>query len=172
MSEPSAQERPVPWVAPQRTEGPAPGIEFAPHGLRLAAFLIDLVVLLLIWLAVVIPVIVLTLLAGLLSGSAEAGVIFVGLGGAVVIWVLWLLYFPWFWARRGQTPGMKLFGLHVVRDRDGGAIGWGSAILRLIGYWINTSALYLGFIWILIDPRHRGWHDLIANTIVIKRPKG
>jgi uncharacterized RDD family membrane protein YckC len=30
--------------------------------------------------------------------------------------------------------------------------------------------LYLGYIWILIDKRRRGWHDLIAGAVVIKFP--
>ena len=80
-----------------------------------------------------------------------------------------LAYFPWFWARDGATPGMRMFGLHVVRDRDGGPISGGQAILRLIGYWVDGLVFYLGYIWILIDKRKRGWHDLIAGTVVVKK---
>jgi len=29
---------------------------------------------------------------------------------------------------------------------------------------------YLGYVWILVDKRRRGWHDLIAGTVMIKRP--
>jgi uncharacterized RDD family membrane protein YckC len=28
---------------------------------------------------------------------------------------------------------------------------------------------YLGFLWVFVDGRRRGWHDLIAGTVVIKR---
>jgi uncharacterized RDD family membrane protein YckC len=79
------------------------------------------------------------------------------------------LYFPFFWARGGQTPGMRVFRLRVVRDADGGPIGWGPAILRLIGFWVSSAVFYLGFIWIFIDKRRRGWHDLIAGTVVIEQ---
>ena len=44
----------------------------------------------------------------------------------------------------------------------------GAAILRLIGYWISAIVFYIGYIWIFIDKRKRGWHDLIAGTVVIK----
>ena len=57
--------------------------------------------------------------------------------------------------------------MRVVRERHGGPIGFGTAILRLIGYVISGFVLYLGFIWILIDSRHQGFHDKIANTVVI-----
>jgi uncharacterized RDD family membrane protein YckC len=94
---------------------------------------------------------------GLLAAAALAGLI-------------GLLYFPFFWARGGQTLGMKPFGLRVVRDRDGGRIGWGTALLRLVGLWVAAAVMYIGFIWIFVDKRRRGWQDLIAGTVVIKRP--
>ena len=61
-----------------------------------------------------------------------------------------------------------MFRLHVVRDRDGGPISGGQAILRLFGLWLSGAVFYLGYIWILIDSRRRGWHDLIAGTCVIE----
>jgi uncharacterized RDD family membrane protein YckC len=84
--------------------------------------------------------------------------------------VIGLLYFPYFWANGGRTLGMRPFNLRVVRDSDGGPIGWGTAILRLIGLWVAGAVFYLGYIWIFIDKRRRGWQDLIAGTVVIKQP--
>ena len=63
---------------------------------------------------------------------------------------------------------MKLMHLRVVRDADGGPIGGGAAIVRLIGFYISGVVFYLGFIWILIDKRRRGWADLIAGTCVVE----
>ena len=60
--------------------------------------------------------------------------------------------------------------LDVVRDRDGSEIGWGTALLRLVGLWIAALVFYIGFIWVFIDQRRRGWHDLIAGTVVVKQP--
>ena len=87
--------------------------------------------------------------------------------GLVGVTIIGLLYFPFFWARGGSTPGMSIAGIRVVSDRDGSRIGWGTAILRLIGWWVSGAVFYLGFIWILIDSRRRGWADLIAGTCVI-----
>ena len=63
---------------------------------------------------------------------------------------------------------MRPFKLRVVMDKDGGKVTMGPAILRLIGYWIDQIIFYLGYIWVLIDSRRRGWHDLIAGTVVIQ----
>ena len=84
--------------------------------------------------------------------------------------IIALLYFPFFWARGGQTPGMRPFDLRVVRDSDGSRIGWGTAFLRLIGLWVAGAVFYIGYIWIFVDKRRRGWQDLIAGTVVIKQP--
>ena len=40
--------------------------------------------------------------------------------------------------------------------------------MRLIGFYISGAIFYLGFIWILIDKRRRGWADLIAGTCVVE----
>jgi uncharacterized RDD family membrane protein YckC len=155
---------------PPEQPGPAPGVQFAPHGERLVAYIIDSIILVGLFIVGIIvvggafftgvDVNAPTPSAG--PGVALAGIMF------LVLFVLAFAYFPFFWARGGQTPGMKLFRLYVVRDSDGGPVGVGQAILRLVGYWINGIALYIGFAWVLVDARRRGWHDLIAGTVVVK----
>jgi uncharacterized RDD family membrane protein YckC len=98
------------------------------------------------------------LVAYLIDGLIVAALTVVGLG-----------YFPWFWSRDGATPGMKMMGLLLVRDADGGPVSGRQAILRLVGYAVSGLVFYLGYVWILIDKRRRGWHDLIAGTVIIKR---
>jgi uncharacterized RDD family membrane protein YckC len=164
------------WQTPPEamTTGPAPGVRFAPHGPRLVAYIVDVIIV-----GVVVTLISIiglaVFFAGLsgdlndpdtlqLSGVSVAALVFI----AMVAFVVSLGYFPWFWARNGQTPGMMFFHLRVVRDRDGGPISGGQAIMRLIGLWVSQAVFYLGYIWILIDSRRRGWQDLIAGTIVIE----
>ena len=164
----------VSWEGPEPHDGPALGVEFAPHGARVAAYIIDAIII-----SIIAGVPVLIGSALLLSGTTFEGRrvtaidpgAAAGFGIFVLIGiVLGLLYFPFFWARGGQTPGMRPFGLRVVRDRDGSRIGWGTALLRLIGIYVSATVLYIGFIWIFIDKRRRGWQDLIAGTVVVKRP--
>ena len=157
-----SRQTPSGWQMPPETPGPMPGVQFAPHGERLIAYIID---------AIVVTVITMVLLViaalawAVIGNSAGITVFFFGLLAVILVS---LAYFPWFWARGGQTPGMRPFGLRVVRDSDGGPIGGAQAIVRLIGLWVNAIAFYIGYIWIFIDDRRRGWHDLIAGTVVIK----
>jgi uncharacterized RDD family membrane protein YckC len=78
-------------------------------------------------------------------------------------------YLPVQWAMAGRTPGMRAFGLWVVRADDGGKIGRRIAFLRFMAWILAGCAIGLGFGWIAIDSRKRGWHDLIAGTVVIHR---
>ena len=155
-----------PWPAPVEPAGPAPGVAFAPHGARLVAYIVDAILIGVLVTALVIALSILT--AGLAAAGAVALAFLGGLALLVGVFAVSLGYFPWFWVNGGATPGMRIFNLRVVRDRDGGPIGWGEAILRLIGFWISSLVFYLGFVWILIDKRRRGWHDLIAGTVMIQ----
>jgi uncharacterized RDD family membrane protein YckC len=65
---------------------------------------------------------------------------------------------------------MRLFGIRVVRDVDGGPVSVGAAVMRLIGYWISGFVFGLGYVWVFIDKRRRGWFDLLGGTAVIRDP--
>ena len=54
----------------------------------------------------------------------------------------------------------------MVRS-NGQPLKLGSAIRRVIGYYLSFFALFIGFLWILLDDRRQGWHDKLADTIVI-----
>lgn len=79
-----------------------------------------------------------------------------------------IVYFIGFWTWRGQTPGMMLFGMHVVRDADGSPPGFGRSILRYVGYFVSSLLLFIGFIWVAFDRKKQGWHDKIAGTVVVR----
>ena len=166
------------WQTPAEPIGPAPGVRFAGHGARLGAYILDAI---LVGAVITLLLIVMTVVffgsldwsidanGDVVVGDSGAAAAAIGLFtlGAVVISLMSLLYFPFFWARGGATPGMRVAGIRVVNDRDGSRIGWGTAFLRLIGFWVSAAVFYLGFVWILVDSRRRGWHDLIAGTCVI-----
>jgi uncharacterized RDD family membrane protein YckC len=171
---------PSSWQQPAEPMGPAPGVRFAGHGARLGAYIIDAFIVGFVVAALVtlasLPVagrfldIVLTNPDRLEDPATWADIwpqFAFFMIATTVISVLAMLYFPFFWARGGQTPGMMVAGLRVVSDRDGSRIGWGTALLRLVGYWVSGAVFSLGFIWVLVDARRRGWHDLLAGTCVI-----
>ena len=85
---------------------------------------------------------------------------------------LWLLaagfpYFGWCWTRGGQTLGMRAWKL--VLEGDGGApVTLGAAALRYLGAVLSWAALGLGFLWLLVPPSRRSWHDRISGTRVLR----
>jgi len=159
--EPVPSSAPAYWQGGAQVTGPAPGVEFAGYGARIVAYLIDGIL-------INIAVWVIVFFAILTGSGSEINIIATILIGLAIL--LGLVYFPFFWQRTGQTPGMQALNIRVVRDKDGGPVSWGSAILRLIGYGINSIVfgLPIGWLWILFDSRRRGWHDLIGSTVVVK----
>lgn len=87
-----------------------------------------------------------------------------------VVWVFALpvifgLYCITFWLLAGETPGKALLGLRVVR-RDGSPLGAWNAIVRAPAYLISAIFM-IGFAWAAVDRRNRGFHDMIAHTLVV-----
>jgi len=67
----------------------------------------------------------------------------------------------------GQTAGMKILGIYIVRV-DGRPFTMKQAALRhLVGYPLSSLVVFLGFLWMLWDPRQQAWHDKLARTIVV-----
>ena len=75
-------------------------------------------------------------------------------------------YFIFFWTLAGQTPGKTLMGLRIVTT-DGQSLSFGRSVRRFLGYIVSIFAMWIGFLWILLDNRRQGWHDKIAGTLVI-----
>ena len=149
--------QPSGWQAPEPEIGPAPGVAFAGPGARLVAYIVDIII-------VSLVVVLLSILGVALAVTIPPLAIL----PIVAVIVIPLIYFPYYWSNSGQTPGMKMMGIRVVRDRDGGPVTSGQAVLRLLGYWVSGAVFYIGYIWIFIDKRKRGWHDLIAGTVVVE----
>ena len=94
------------------------------------------------------------------------------LGGAFILLYLFFLvvtvgYWIYYWGSSGATFGMRLLHLRVIDANTGGPIGYGRAAARFLMSIVNSWACYLGWIWVAIDPRKQGWHDKVANSVVI-----
>jgi uncharacterized RDD family membrane protein YckC len=81
----------------------------------------------------------------------------------------WAIYLPLMWWKKGQTVGMMLFGLKLVRNVDGGPITGQMAFVRYVVYIIEMVITigFLGFVWAAFEPRKRAVHDMIAGTAMI-----
>jgi uncharacterized RDD family membrane protein YckC len=87
-----------------------------------------------------------------------------GLGFGFVV----SLAYTWYFLTRqnGQTPGKMLLHIRVVK-KDGSALDDATAIIRYIGYYISCI-IVIGVLWAFWDDKKQGWHDKVANTIVVK----
>jgi uncharacterized RDD family membrane protein YckC len=164
--QPPYQQPGYPQQYPTAMDGPAPGVRFAGIGQRIIGYIIDGFV---VGILGTVVFFVLGLLAAALSSAgADALAGISALLMVVAFFGIMLLYFPYFWQASGQTPGMKLMRIRVVRDADGGPITWGPAVIRLIGFWVSSFVFYIGFLWVFVDKRRRGWFDLMAGTCVVE----
>jgi len=77
-------------------------------------------------------------------------------------------YFTILHSEYGQTIGKSLLGLEV-RTPEGEALSYSRALFRWLAYAASASFFGLGFLWVALNPGKRGWHDLLANTVVFAR---
>jgi uncharacterized RDD family membrane protein YckC len=68
----------------------------------------------------------------------------------------------------GQSVGMKLVGIRLVRDTGQAARPARCLVRNTVGYLLSALPLGLGFFWIFLDALHQGWHDKITRTMVVK----
>ncbi len=76
------------------------------------------------------------------------------------------LYLAIMWGN-GQPISYKMLGIKVVKT-NGDQPGFGSGFVRVIGYILASIPLMLGFLGVITNDKKQGWHDKMANTIVIK----
>ncbi len=80
-------------------------------------------------------------------------------------------YMILFTGLRGQTPG-KMVARIIVVDSEGRVPGIAVAIPReMVGRFIAAVVVGLGLAWIAFDPKRQGWHDKIAGTYVVNKPR-
>ncbi|GMT43113.1 MAG: RDD family protein [bacterium] len=76
------------------------------------------------------------------------------------------VYFVFFVADIGQTPGKMALGIKVVRQ-TGQEAGVMRSLFRASGYHVSSIFFMVGFLWALMDRRHQTWHDKLAGTVVL-----
>jgi predicted Zn finger-like uncharacterized protein len=89
-----------------------------------------------------------------------------------IIWlfgaVLSISYAVFFTGYCGQTPGKMALRIKVIRT-DGNPVNYGRAALReVLGKFISSILLGIGYLMVAFDNRKQGLHDKIADTYVIK----
>jgi uncharacterized RDD family membrane protein YckC len=104
------------------------------------------------------------------QGSALA--VAVEIAGLVVLLVViaWLYEALLTSSTRGATLGKRAFGLRIVRT-DGAQLSFGRATGRFFLKAIVTPAvpLGIGYLMAAFTARKRALHDMMADTLVVKR---
>ncbi len=78
----------------------------------------------------------------------------------ILVILFWLYYY-------GQTPGKRLLAIKII-TQDQKALTLPVAIIRYCAYFVSFVVVGLGYFWVAWHPKNQGWHDLIAQTYVIK----
>ena len=141
-------------------------LELASWGRRLAALLVDVVVL------------VLVIATALLAAGVPAEELRerVREGETLLVVVLFLIpeaiYYTALVGSRSQTFGKMALGIKIVDAESRSPIGYARAFRR----WLSTAALRALFtvpcvvdhLWPLRDPRNQALHDKVARSVVVR----
>jgi uncharacterized RDD family membrane protein YckC len=94
------------------------------------------------------------------------------MGGNLIMWATWLLpiiLILIFWHYKSATPGKIILFLAIVDADTLQPPTMSQFVIRYLGYYVSAIVLFLGFFWIAFDKRKQGWHDKMANTVVIRK---
>ena len=159
---------------PQVTGGtplaPAAPRRFASFGERCGSAIVDGILLMVLVFPALFILGVLLRIAGDVVGMPEKGILLVVKLSkiALVVLVRWL-YFAGCESSSWQgTMGKRVVGIGVT-DLDGQRISFGRATARFFSKYISLIGLGFGYWSVLWDPRSQGWHDRIADTLVLKK---
>jgi uncharacterized RDD family membrane protein YckC len=79
-----------------------------------------------------------------------------------------LVYFTYFHATSaGQSIGNKILGIRVLDATTGRSLPYPRAFARALMSSLSAIPLFLGYFWMLWDPRKRTWHDIVAESLVV-----
>lgn len=137
----------------------------APISRRAIAYLIDALIAVGIWVVggVIMGLIVNSV--GTVGGRTVA--VMIGFGLLSLVGLAWAIVYTLMQSKAGSI-GMRAQGVRLASAVDGGAIGFGRALLRNIVFGL-AAQIVVGYFTPLFDStgRFQGWHDKVANALVL-----
>lgn len=84
-------------------------------------------------------------------------------------WLLFVCfaYLGGCWRYGGMTMGMRAWRIRLVSGNDR-AVTWPRCLLRFLVGCISLGLFGLGVFWALLDSSNRAWHDLAAQTLLVR----
>ncbi|MET8677813.1 RDD family protein [Streptomyces sp. NPDC004647] len=140
---------------------PAPMAGYAGWWSRVAATLLDAVIIL-------VPYAILGGIGASMADSDSSGgsVVFLLLAFAALLGAaIWQLVQE---GRTGQTIGKKALGIRLLREIDGQPLGVGMAFVRRLAHFLDSIAIYLGWLWPIWDAKKQTFADKVIGSVVIK----
>jgi uncharacterized RDD family membrane protein YckC len=176
---PPAYNQPGSELRSPAPTAPLPGGQSTPPGFAaagpppeaLAGFWIRLVSAFLDWLLVGIAAAAVGALFGVDGPAppAQGDGFHFELGGTGPYLLVELAYFTYFHATSaGQSIGNKILGIRVLDADTGRPLPYVRAFVRALVSNLSALPCFLGFLWMLWEPRKRTWHDMVANSLVVK----
>lgn len=149
-----------PYQSPQEYQAIDDDIEYEYAGfwIRVLASIIDSLVLML----VLVPFAVVVGMLGLVDLEASFSWL------DIVIQICSVLFYIGCWVKFAGTPGKRILKLKILDADTGEHLTTGKAIIRYVGYIISSLVLLIGLIWVAFDKKKQGWHDKMANSVVVK----
>ena len=141
-------------------------------GIRFVALLIDIIILVIITSILLAPFV-----ASAISYDPSTGALMIGAAYYAILaieLVIYLLYFMLLLGLYGQSVGMMLVRIKVVKETDSSKISYGDALVRTILLLVDAVPyvvpFLLGAILIWTSDKKQRLGDRLAHTIVVKAP--
>ncbi|HET7137510.1 MAG TPA: RDD family protein [Gaiellaceae bacterium] len=93
---------------------------------------------------------------------------FLNEAGSVLAILVSFVYYTYFHGTTGQTPGDAALGIKVLDIETREVIGYQRAFVRALVAIVSYLVVFLGFLWMLWDPRRQTWHDKAAGTVPVR----
>ncbi len=85
----------------------------------------------------------------------------------ILEWIIPLVVVLAFWIKTSSSPGKMLLNIRIVDAKTLEKVSPPRLLLRYIAYFVSFIPLFLGVFWVGWDKKKQGWHDKIAQTILV-----
>ncbi len=138
---------------------------YAGFFVRLAAYLVDLLVVGAVLFVVKVPIWITTL--GYPDNIIVKDVIFNYSIADILYYLLKVIYFILLTYFTGSTLGKKLFHIKVISSENRNMTFFEVTFRETVGRFLAALIIYVGYIIAGLDNKKRGLHDILSDTNVI-----
>lgn len=90
-------------------------------------------------------------------------------GISVAVIVVAVVWYRFKWEGAGGSPLRRAMGVWIVDETTLEPIGTRRGSIRALVRLVSEFVLYLGYVWMIWDPKRQTWHDKAVRSIVVKR---